>query len=454
MKKYLNFNFEKYLFDEKTLKWYFYYNFDDEIFFEEIIDFDDKNFEIKNKNKEIIDNLMFHLHLALWVSYYKFYFSDNLVIKTKKIDDEDISFWKKFYINWLWEFLFVNKLKIENKFNFIIDSKIKSKKIEFETQNKSLVAIWWWKDSIVSIELLKKMWEDFDLFTFSSKDNILYQNTTKISEKKRLYIKRELSKNIKEIIDSWRYNWHVPITWIIAFVSFLSAYLYGYKYIVLSNEFSANYHNTFYEWIYINHQYSKSLEFELDLKEYVNKNISSQLEYFSILRGFYEINIAYLFSLIAKKYFSYFSSCNSNFKILEKKENIENKYWCLSCPKCVFVYIILRPFITKEENNQIFKRELLEDITLKNLFLELAWLSWIKPFECVWTQEEVLLSISMILEKNEIKSDICDIFKKYLEDEKIKKELENHKKNYFSLQKNNIPKYFLTKINNLLWEKK
>jgi len=31
-----------------------------------------------------------------------------------------------------------------------------------------------------------------------------------------------------------------------------------------------------------------------------------------------------------------------------------NIIWCNNCPKCVFVYSILRPFISKEEALQIF----------------------------------------------------------------------------------------------------
>lgn len=451
MKKYINFNFEKYFFDINKNIWYFYYNFDEEIFFEEVIDFSDNWFKIRqNLDEKIIDNMMFSIHLALWVSYYKFYLSDNLIVNTWELDEENINFWKKFYINWLWEFLYTNKLSIKNKFNFVITNNNKKQKIDFQTSNKSLVAIWWWKDSIVSIELLKSFGEDFDLFTFSSKDNILYQNTIEISGKKRLFSKRELSKNILEIIKSWRYNWHVPITWIIAFVSILRAYLYDYKYIILSNEFSANFGNTTYGWIEVNHQYSKSLEFEIDFSKYIEKNISSNIHYFSLLRWFYEIKIAMLFAKYAKKYFPFFSSCNTNFKILNKVEKTENKYWCLSCPKCVFVYIILRPFITEEENKNIFWRELYLDLSLKNLFLELSWFSSIKPFECVWTTDEVRLSIKLFIEQNTLKSEIIDYFKDKLQDLDI-----NILKNkYFLDQENNIPKYFLDKIKTIeLWEK-
>jgi len=37
----------------------------------------------------------------------------------------------------------------------------------------------------------------------------------------------------------------------------------------------------------------------------------------------YEIKIAELFSKYAKGYFSSFSSCNNNFKIFDKSENLE-----------------------------------------------------------------------------------------------------------------------------------
>ena len=69
--------------------------------------------------------------------------------------------------------------------------------------------------------------------------------------------------------------------------------------------------------------------------------------------------------------------------------SVHNSFWCNSCPKCAFVYAILRPFISDFEVLQIFGKELYEDKTLENLFLELLWIQWIKPFECVGEKEEV-----------------------------------------------------------------
>ena len=65
------------------------------------------------------------------------------------------------------------------------------------------------------------------------------------------------------------YNGHVPISGIIAFVLVTAAYLYDYKYIVMSNEKSANEGNTVLEGIEINHQRSKSYQFEADFNAYI-----------------------------------------------------------------------------------------------------------------------------------------------------------------------------------------
>lgn len=436
MKKYKNFYFEKFEFNNESLVWEFFYSFDKELFFKETICFKDENFNFrKDLDKNILNNILFHIHLALWISYYKFYLSENLIVESWFLDDYQISFWKKFYLNWLWEFFFRNNIDIANLLNFenISNSK-KYEKIDFTASEKYLLAVWWWKDSIVSIEILKNLWKKIDLVTFAQNDNILYENTAEISWFKRLFIKRELSKNILEVIESWAYNWHVPITWIIAFVLELASYIYDYEFIVLSNEFSANFWNTFWQWIAVNHQYSKSLEFEKDFWDYVLRYISSEVKYFSLLRPFYELKIAELFSKLWKKYFKKFSSCNVNFKIFNKKEiNNQNKYWCNTCPKCAFVYTILRPFLTQKETIEIFWKELFEDESLEKLFRELLWISWIKPFECVWTNEEVILAMKMSLEKfNWELPFILKIFKNEVDSKMTKNDYENLKSKIFN----------------------
>lgn len=58
----------------------------------------------------------------------------------------------------------------------------------------------------------------------------------------------------------------------------------------------------------------------------------------------------------------------------------------------------------KEKVNQIFARDLFEDKNLIPLFSELLGISGIKPFECVGTNEEMILAFWLIFQ-NEKKAD-------------------------------------------------
>lgn len=141
-------------------------------------------------------------------------------------------------------------------------------------------------------------------------------------------------------------------------------YIYDYKYIVFSNEKSADIGNTHMHNCEINHQYSKSSQFRKDFSNYLATYISSEIVYYSLLEEYYEIQIAKIFADTGKKYFRVFSSCNKNFSIT-KKQSVR---WCNNCSKCLFVYIILRPFITHEETLEIFGEELYDRSDLERLF--------------------------------------------------------------------------------------
>lgn len=398
MNKFDTFYFEWFSFDKTNLIASFTYSFDEVEFFEEKMDFS-SNFEFnlrKNLDDEIINNILFHISIMLWISYYKANPTKNLIVKTGILDDFQKDFFSKIYKNWLGEFLYRNDINPDWLFNFISVSDKKFTKIEFETSKKAMLPIWWGKDSLVSAELLKEIWIDYDLITLW-KDYKLYSDVSDVIWSKRIKIKRSIDSKLFELNKNFSYNWHVPITAIIAFNLELVAYLYDYKYIILSNEKSANEWNISWKWLEVNHQYSKSLEFEQDFWDYVSRYISSDVKYFSLLRPLYELKIAEYFSKY-KKYFPYFSSCNNNFKIIESNKTTNDK-WCLNCPKCAFVYTILRPFLDEKEILEIFWKEMYEDKNQEKLFRELAWISGIKPFECVWTNEEVILAMKMDLDK-------------------------------------------------------
>lgn len=59
----------------------------------------------------------------------------------------------------------------------------------------------------------------------------------------------------------------------------------------------------------VNHQYSKTYEFENDFAEYSKKYLKANVKYFSFLRPLNEMQIAKIFSRYTK-YHKVFKSCN------------------------------------------------------------------------------------------------------------------------------------------------
>jgi hypothetical protein len=200
MREFSKFIFESFSFNEESLKASFFYSFDDwsEIF-EEIIDFgSDKFILVENQlnNKIILNNFLFNLHIALWISYYKLFPTKILEIKSGFLNEEQIIFWKKFYKNWLWEFFIKNDIDFRELINFkniwkvpdlekinIINDYINSKNINNNIPpfkgalgGANLLLWWGWKDSIASFSILNspsiwkregvRGWVDFDLFVF------------------------------------------------------------------------------------------------------------------------------------------------------------------------------------------------------------------------------------------------------------------------------------------------
>jgi hypothetical protein len=110
-----------------------------------------------------------------------------------------------------------------------------------------------------------------------------------------------------------------------------------------------------------------------------------------------------------KKYLPIFRSCNLGSKV---SPDIS----CGDCPKCLFVALILSPFLTVDELAEIFGKDMLNDVNMENYFIELIGKSEHKPFECVGSIDEVNLAVSLaignILENG---GNMPYLFKKYMD---------------------------------------
>ena len=349
-----------------------------------------KFFNLNNLKEK--DVFLFNLGLVELISYYKLACPKRVILRVGNLDEEQKEFWKKLFYKGLGEFRFVNNIDIpyEDFVTFENATKLQFRKSQQDKLFGNLVPIGGGKDSIVTIELLKAQKESNTCFIVNPRGaTIDTVNVAGYTMEDTVEVFRKIDPLLIKLNSEGFLNGHVPFSASLAFLGIFCALLSEKEYVVLSNESSAN--EATDEETGANHQYSKSLEFELDFVKYVEKYINSHIKYFSLLRGMRELDIAKKFSEY-KQYHKIFRSCNVGSK------NGGNE-WCGKCPKCLFVYIILAPFLEKDELIDIFGRDLLDDLELKKYFDELTGKEKTKPFECVGTREEVNEAISMIKEK-------------------------------------------------------
>lgn len=377
-------------------------------------------------------SLVFSLGMTEAVSYFKAVCPQTLEVLCGSLNKEEISFWKKLYFGGLGEFLYRNGLETDEESFIEIQAKPPVEKRDnpqFHKTDIAILPIGGGKDSAVTAELLKRQKIPSLYFTVNDqkarKDTVLASGG---SEKDILRTERGIDPKLLELNREGFLNGHTPFSAIVAFLSAYIAYLTGATYIVLSNESSANESNI--QGASVNHQYSKSYEFEKDFRQYLF-HLGVDMEYFSLLRPFHELQIASFFSSLPQ-YHAIFRSCNAG-----SKKNI----WCGACAKCLFVYCILSPFIEKEELDKIFGENLAEKKELLPIFRGLVGFDPVKPFECVGTIAELKTALHMTIQNYRKKGiSLPYLFDFFAKEDKGKPNL--HLLSDFN-QENAIPKRFL-----------
>lgn len=397
---------------------------------------------IKNTsiNDKLMNKLVFHIGMIELISYYKCCCPEKIVIEAGYLSEYDQKWFKKLFYNGLGEFLFKNNITIseDELFEFkVLGDDILLDDVKYVGKG-NLIPVGGGKDSVVTLEVLNKYHTDNSCFIINPKGaNIECCYTAGYDDNSICRVRRIIDKNLLELNAKGFLNGHTPFSSVVAFISYLIAYLSNKKYIVLSNEDSANEATVL--GTDINHQYSKSYEFENDFFEFTKRNYKIDVLYFSLLRPLKEIQIAMLFSKY-KKYHKVFKSCNLG----SKGKTWE---WCCACPKCLFVYIILSLFLSEKEMVDIFEKNLFNEKSLERDFIELIGEGETKPFECVGSISEVIFALNMIISKYEGELPyLLDLYnKRYKKEEELNLtelgDLHNVNSEFLDILKENIFNY-------------
>ena len=355
----------------------------------------------------LLDNLVFSLGMVELISYWKATCSPIVRVMPHGLDNNMIIWWKKLYFGGLGEFFYVNGITsdFDTFMTISADGCVLSPSNDAFSLKGNLVPVGGGKDSAVTLSLLQCQKDVTLPYIINSRGAT--DNTCEVAGygDKVYRVRRTIDKRLIELNKQGYLNGHTPFSAIVAFSSLIAALLNGKKYVVLSNESSANESTVL--GADINHQFSKGIEFEKSFREYQSAYINCGVEYFSLLRPLSEMQIAMLFAQY-KEYHKVFRSCNVGSK---------SDIWCCNCPKCLFVYIILSPFISAEEAADIFGKDLLDDKELIETYKELVGVLPNKPFECVGSRDEVLTASDYISKRFKAEGRSLPLILKYFENE-------------------------------------
>lgn len=383
MSKYSSFHFKSYSFSKDSKVAEFNYSFDNNIFFSEKYIFD---FDFVNYNDQALKKALENLFIMAGVSYYKAYLPDKIVIEPFNISRKRADFFSETYQKGLRELLFVNSLAVTKKVRFPFSETTEELADQTESDGK-LVAIGGGKDSILSAELLKEQ-AGKKLATWSVGHRQQLEPLVNTLGFEHFFVERQIDPKLFDLETA--YKGHIPVSAIFACTGAVLSVLTGYRDTVVSNEQSANEPTLIKNGEAINHQYSKSSEFELNYQNLLATCFGGALRYYSLLRPLNELQITKLFAeKHLAKYKGAFCSCNKAFRQSENKMS-----WCGMCPKCCFVFLAMTPFTKKEELVKIFGSNPLTNLDNISVFKELLGQTSNKPFDCVGTINECQWAIN------------------------------------------------------------
>ncbi len=366
----------------------------DEITFHEEITLPVEGIDIDKIDWDAFDRALFLLHIVGGISYWKTSCPKNIVVNSGEISSKQAEFFNNVYTEGLGEFYFTNEIDFRDLVSFPVNNAAQTPELSGPSaiHQDPLVPIGGGKDSITTVELLKKAGVPVTLF--ATKPSTPIQKTAKIMNAPLLLVERNLDKQLFELNnDPKTYNGHVPITGYLMCVALLTAILHNKTDVIWSLEESSSEANVEYLGMKINHQFSKSFNFEKAFQEYADTFVTKKVRTFSLLRQFSELEIINKFSN-HPEYFDSFASCNRNFTQKKDKQH-EESFWCCDCPKCAFVFVALSGSLPHDEVVKIFGSDLFASDELLPTFKQLLGKESHKPFECVGTADETAAAMEL-----------------------------------------------------------
>lgn len=351
-------------------------------------------FQASPERAEAIEGALDLLHWIAGISYWKAACPRTVIFGDRQPDAWQAAALTRIYRQGLAEFAFENELDTDHFPAFSGRAGQPVPAPDFALRRRTLVPMGGGKDSLVAWERLRARKEPSDSVQIGT--SRLIQAIGAALPGRHWIIERQLDPRLADLNRAGALNGHVPVTAINSAVLALFALLLDYDRVAFANERSASQASRLdARGREVNHQFSKSFEFEALFDDWTRRSVHGGLRVFSLLRQDRELAICRDFAGLTE-WHGQFSSCNRNFHL----DGARVDRWCGRCPKCTFVFLGLAPFMAPQALSQIFGQDLLDQTELIEAFAELLGLDGVKPFECVGEAEEARAAVLALADQD------------------------------------------------------
>jgi len=334
-------------------------------------------------------------HLASGLSYYKTLPAQTLT-SGYPLRPNEITMLRALIVDGLAEFAYVNDAEwaLAPTFDFAFDDTTPPP--IRRNDGAPLVPVGGGKDSALSLDLLQT--GGYRPIAFSVGHHPSITATAATAGTPLATATRTLDPALAEATHVTGYNGHVPVTAMNSLLAMIVAQALGAGPVIMSNEDSASEATLIWNGRAVNHQYSKSGEFETLLRDALATAGFDRDSYFSLLRPISEIAIAKRFAKLTP-YHRAFTSCNRAY-VRDPARRVAR--WCGECAKCAFVGLILSPFLARSELTGVLGFDVMTSPAITTHLPALVGLSGFKPLECVGSVAEAATALAMTAARFEL----------------------------------------------------
>jgi hypothetical protein len=320
-------------------------------------------------------------------SYWKAYCSPVIEVAAPAADPDEAAWWEAFWPSAMGEFFYRNGIDYATPGFLRITSQpgLADRPADpapaSDASGPPLVMFSGGKDSLALTYAIRDGATDFFLYNPTSAQRALAESLADGGS--IIEARRRILPELLELNANGHPNGHTPYSAYLALAAMLAGYLHGNPVAVAGNSRSDDEPNvTEYLGRPVNHQWTKSHEFEAAIGRYRDRWLPEAPAYSSPLRPLYELQIIRSLAGHLDAYLQT-ASCNRT----------KGDGWCRECAKCAWVFLATSALFGHELAVRKAGGDMFTDPALSPLYEAMAGLSGDKPFECTGTEEEVRSAI-------------------------------------------------------------